>query len=564
MKYYNKEIETMSRENLFALQSERLVKQVRNVYDRVPYYRAKMDAIGLKPEDVRSISDISKLPFTVKTDIRANYPFGLFGCDRKKVVRLHASSGTTGKLTVVGYTKRDLNTWAECCARAMTSAGLTKNDTVHIAYGYGLFTGGLGLHYGVEKMGATAVPVSTGNTMRQLMLLKDFGATAIACTPSYALYLAEELKTAGLTTDDLMLKTGIFGAEPWTEEMRREIEDRLKIEAFDIYGLSEISGPGVAMECKSHCGKHVYEDFFYPEIIDPYTLKPLPYGEKGELVFTTLTKECIPLIRYRTRDICTLYNEPCECGRTLVRMGKIEGRSDDMLIIRGVNIFPSQIETVLLNIGGMIGPHYRIILDRVGSLDTLEIQVELAEHAFSDEIRDSRCWVFPQRSQSCRRDPCREAKANPTASSTDAKNKEIIMLVNQLAVFLENRKGRLKELAGVLAKEKIDILTLSIADTEDFGIVRFITTDNARARSILRDEGFTVTETELIGVEIGDVPGALAKVLKALADGDISIEYLYSYSRTGGNAIILFKVKEVGRALDVLSRADVRVLDKAL
>lgn len=388
MKYYNKEIETMSRENLFALQSERLVKQVRNVYDRVPYYRAKMDAIGLKPKDVRSISDISKLPFTVKTDIRANYPFGLFGCDRKKVVRLHASSGTTGKLTVVGYTKRDLNTWAECCARAMTSAGLTKNDTVHIAYGYGLFTGGLGLHYGVEKLGATAVPVSTGNTMRQLMLLKDFGATTIACTPSYALYLAEELKTAGLTTDDLMLKTGIFGAEPWTEEMRREIEDRLKIEAFDIYGLSEISGPGVAMECKSHCGKHVYEDFFYPEIINPYTLKPLPYGEKGELVFTTLTKECIPLIRYRTRDICTLYNEPCECGRTLVRMGKIEGRSDDMLIIRGVNIFPSQIETVLLNIGGMIGPHYRIILDRVGSLDTLEIQVELAEHAFSDEIRD--------------------------------------------------------------------------------------------------------------------------------------------------------------------------------
>lgn len=576
MKYYNKEIETMSRENLFALQSERLVKQVRNVYDRVPYYRAKMDAIGLKPEDIGSISDISKLPFTVKTDIRANYPFGLFGCDRKKVVRLHASSGTTGKLTVVGYTKRDLNTWAECCARAMTSAGLTKNDTVHIAYGYGLFTGGLGLHYGVEKLGATAVPVSTGNTMRQLMLLKDFGATAIACTPSYALYLAEELKTAGLTTDDLMLKTGIFGAEPWTEEMRREIEDRLKIEAFDIYGLSEISGPGVAMECKSHCGKHVYEDFFYPEIIDPYTLKPLPYGEKGELVFTTLTKECIPLIRYRTRDICTLYNEPCECGRTLVRMGKIEGRSDDMLIIRGVNIFPSQIETVLLNIGGMIGPHYRIILDRVGSLDTLEIQVELAEHAFSDEIRDienlkarishdmQSMLGVSAKSRSCRRDPCREAKANPTASSTDAKNKEKIMLVNQLAVFLENRKGRLKELAGVLAKEKIDILTLSIADTEDFGIVRFITTDNARARSILRGEGFTVTETELIGVEIGDVPGALAKVLKALADGNISIEYLYSYSRTGGNAIILFKVKEVGRALDVLSRADVRVLDKAL
>lgn len=387
MKYFNAKIETMARENLSALQSERLVKQVKNVYTRVPYYRAKMDAIGLKPEDIQSIDDISKLPFTVKTDIRANYPFGLFGCDKKKVVRLHASSGTTGKLTVVGYTKKDLNTWAECCARALVSAGLSKRDLVHVAYGYGLFTGGLGLHYGVEKLGATAIPVSSGNTMRQLMLLKDFGATAIACTPSYAVYLADEMQEAGLSLDDIMLKIGIFGAEPWTEELRREIEKKLNIEAFDIYGLSEISGPGVAMECKAHCGKHVYEDFFYPEIINPVTLKPVPYGEKGELVFTTLTKECIPLIRYRTRDICTLYAEPCECGRTLVRMGRIEGRSDDMLIIRGVNIFPSQIETVLLNIGGMIGPHYQIIVDKKGSLDTLEIQVELLDNAFSDEVR---------------------------------------------------------------------------------------------------------------------------------------------------------------------------------
>lgn len=387
MKYFNAKIETMARENLSALQSERLVKQVKNVYTRVPYYRAKMDAIGLKPEDIQSIDDISKLPFTVKTDIRANYPFGLFGCDKKKVVRLHASSGTTGKLTVVGYTKKDLNTWAECCARALVSAGLSKSDLVHVAYGYGLFTGGLGLHYGVEKLGATAIPVSSGNTMRQLMLLKDFGATAIACTPSYAVYLADEMQEAGLSLDDIMLKIGIFGAEPWTEELRREIEKKLNIEAFDIYGLSEISGPGVAMECKAHCGKHVYEDFFYPEIINPVTLQPVPYGEKGELVFTTLTKECIPLIRYRTRDICTLYAEPCECGRTLVRMGRIEGRSDDMLIIRGVNIFPSQIETVLLNIGGMIGPHYQIIVDKKGSLDTLEIQVELLDNAFSDEVR---------------------------------------------------------------------------------------------------------------------------------------------------------------------------------
>ena len=387
-KYFSPEIEIASRDSLHAIQSARLIKTVKRCYENIPFYKAKFDEIGLKPEDIHSIDDISKLPFTVKQDLRDHYPFGLFAVPRDELVRVHASSGTTGKQTVVGYTRGDIDRWSECVARALTAAGTTPSDYIHVSYGYGLFTGGLGLHYGVEKLGATAVPVSTGNTMRQLMLLKDFGATAIACTPSYALYLAEELKTAGLTTDDLMLKTGIFGAEPWTEEMRREIEDRLKIEAFDIYGLSEISGPGVAMECKSHCGKHVYEDFFYPEIIDPYTLKPLPYGEKGELVFTTLTKECIPLIRYRTRDICTLYNEPCECGRTLVRMGKIEGRSDDMLIIRGVNIFPSQIETVLLNIGGMIGPHYRIILDRVGSLDTLEIQVELAEHAFSDEIRD--------------------------------------------------------------------------------------------------------------------------------------------------------------------------------
>lgn len=388
MKYYNREIETMSRDGLFVLQSERLVNAVKRVYENVPYYRAKMDAIKLKPSDIKTIADLHKLPFTVKTDIRANYPFGLFGVDKKQVVRLHASSGTTGKLTVTGYTKRDLEDWSECCARALVSAGIDENDTVHVAYGYGLFTGGLGLHYGVERLGATAVPVSSGNTMRQITLLKDFGATALACTPSYAIYLAESMKEAGVGVDDLMLKTGIFGAEPWTEEMRAEIEKKLHIKAYDIYGLSEVSGPGVAMECSARRGKHVYEDLFYPEIVNPDTLEPLPYGEKGELVFTTLNKECLPLIRYRTRDICTLYLEECECGRMLVKMGRIEGRSDDMLIIRGVNIFPSQIETVLLNIGGMIGPHYQIIVDRQGSLDTLEIQVELSDYAFSDEVRE--------------------------------------------------------------------------------------------------------------------------------------------------------------------------------
>jgi Coenzyme F390 synthetase len=387
MKYYNEKIETMSRAEMTALQSERLVAQIKRVYERVPYYRAKMDAAGVKPTDIKSVADIVKLPFTVKTDLRANYPFGLFGCDRKDVVRVHASSGTTGKLTVVGYTKNDLNNWAECCARAFVSAGADENSMVHIAYGYGLFTGGFGLHYGAEKLGATAVPVSSGNTMRQVMLLKDFGSNVLACTPSYAVYLAEEIAKEGLKPEDLGLKIGIFGAEPWTEEMRREIESKLKIKAYDIYGLSEISGPGVSMECSEQNGKHVYEDFFYPEILDPITLEPVPYGQKGELVFTTLTKECIPLIRYRTRDICSLDDTPCKCGRTLIKMTRIEGRSDDMLIIRGVNVFPSQIETVLLNIGGAIGPHYQIILDRVGSLDTMEIQVELNEKAFSDEVK---------------------------------------------------------------------------------------------------------------------------------------------------------------------------------
>lgn len=388
MKYYNKKIETIDRNDLFALQSERLVKQVKYVYDRVPYYRAKMDAVGLKPEDVKSIADVSKLPFTGSTDLRANYPFGMFGCDKKKVVRMHASAGTTGNLTVVGYTKKDVDDWSECCARALTSAGLTRNDVVQNSYGYGLFSGGLGIHYGVEKLGATAIPASTGNSMRQVKLLKDFGATAIACTPSYALRLADEAKNEGISTNDLTLRVGIFGAERFSDEMRKNIEEKLKIESFGIYGLSEISGLGVAAECHAHCGMHVYEDIFYPEVINPDTLEPLPFGEKGELVFTTLTKECVPLIRYRTRDLCTLYAEPCECGRTLVRMSEIEGRCDDTITIRGVNIHPSQIETALWNLGGTIGEDYQIIVDKKDNLDTLEIRVELSERAFSDEIRD--------------------------------------------------------------------------------------------------------------------------------------------------------------------------------
>lgn len=387
MKYYNEKIETMSASKLRELQSERLKEVVKRVYDSVPYYRAKMDAIGLKPEDISSIDDITKLPYTEKHDLRANYPFGLFAVPKKDIVRIHASSGTTGKLTVVGYTKRDIDDWSECVARSLVMAGITDCDTIHNAYGYGLFTGGLGLHYGTELLGAAVVPCSTGNTPRQLMLMKDFGATAVCCTPSYATYLAEEIKKQGYNIEDFSLKTAILGAEPWTEEMRDRIEKDLRVKAYNIYGLSEISGPGVAMECEERCGSHVFEDFFYPEIVDTVTLEPVKDGEKGELVFTTLNKQGIPLIRYRTRDITSITHERCKCGRVFARISRLEGRSDDMLIIRGVNVFPSQIETVLLKLGDYIAPQYQVIIDRIGSLDVMEIQVELKEEMFSDEIK---------------------------------------------------------------------------------------------------------------------------------------------------------------------------------
>lgn len=388
MKYYDEKIETMSRDEMTALQSERLCSLVRRMYDNAPYYRAKMDAIGLKPEDIHGIEDITKLPFTTKADLRANYPFGCFAAPKSEIVRVHASSGTTGKLTVVGLTKRDIEDWAVCAARALVMAGCDCNDIVHVSYGYGLFTGGLGLHYGSELLGSMTVPASAGNTMRQITLLKDFGATVLACTPSYAMVIGEEIEKAGLNLSDFKLKRGIFGAEPWSEDMKREIERKLGIEAFDIYGLSEISGPGVSMSCGGDWGLHVMEDFFYPEIVDPETLQPVPDKTDGELVFTTLNKQGIPLIRYRTRDISALNHDVCShCGRTLVRMKRVSGRTDDMLIIRGVNVFPSQIESVLMNIKEIVGSHYQIIVDRAGNLDTMEIQVELAPEVFSDEVR---------------------------------------------------------------------------------------------------------------------------------------------------------------------------------
>ena len=384
---YSPQYECMTRSEMEALQSERLVKLVKRVYDNVKVYREKMDAIKLKPEDIKSVADLSKLPFTTKQDLRNNYPFGMLCDDKDDIVRLHASSGTTGKLTVVGYSQRDLDVWQECICRALAMAGISKKDTIHIAYGYGLFTGGLGLHDGATKMGCAVVPASSGNTKRQLSLLKDFGATVLACTPSYAVYLATEMEKNGINLADLKLRVGIFGAEPWSDSMRREIEKELNITAFDIYGLSEITGPGVAMECVYKNGSHVQEDHFIPEIIDPVTLEPLPYGEEGELVFTTISKTGQPLIRYRTRDITSLNAEKCACGRTTVRMNKVVGRDDDMLIIRGVNVFPSQIEAAIMNVNG-IAPHYIIYVDRIGNLDVMEIHVEVNESFASDNIGD--------------------------------------------------------------------------------------------------------------------------------------------------------------------------------
>lgn len=387
MNFWNLSRECMPREALQKLQGERLRKTVERVYHNVPYYRSKMQDKGIEPGDIKGIEDLSKLPFTNKQDLRDTYPFGLFAAPLSEIIRIHASSGTTGKKTVVGYTRKDIDTWSEVMARAMTSAGADKSSIIQISYGYGLFTGGLGAHYGAERIGASVIPTSTGNTKVQLQLMRDFGTTMVACTPSYALYMAEELEAAGIELSELKLRSGIFGAEPWTTAMRSEIERKLGILAIDIYGLSEVIGPGVAVECPCKCGLHIQEDHFYPEIIDPETEEVLPAGSTGELVFTTITKEGLPLIRYRTHDLSSLNYEKCECGRTIVRMSKVTGRTDDMLIIRGVNVFPSQIESVLLELGDT-APHYQLIVDRVGNLDTMEIMVEMTQSMFSDTVKN--------------------------------------------------------------------------------------------------------------------------------------------------------------------------------
>lgn len=385
--YYQPEIETASREKILEIQNGKIVKQVRHVYDNVPYYKKLMDEKGVTPDDIKSVDDIKKLPFLTKADLREAYPYGLLATDLKNCVRIQSTSGTTGKRVVAFYTQHDIDLWEECCARAIVAAGGTNEDVCQVCYGYGLFTGGAGLHGGSHKVGCLTLPMSSGNTDRQIQFMMDLGSTILCCTPSYAAYIGESLAEAGYKPEDNKLKAGIFGAEPWTEEMRRSIEKSLGIKAYDIYGLTETSGPGVAFECEEQTGMHINEDHFYAEIIDPETGEVLPEGSKGELVFTSLDKEAFPLLRYRTRDICVLTRKKCSCGRTHVKMCKPMGRSDDMLIIRGVNVFPSQIETVLLNEG--YTPNYQIIVDRVNNSDTLDINVEFAPDQFSDKVSDT-------------------------------------------------------------------------------------------------------------------------------------------------------------------------------
>ncbi len=385
--FFNEEFETLPRPALEALQLKRLKSVLDKVYANVPFYKNSFAAAGITPADISRLSDLQKLPFTTKQNMRDSYPYSLFAAPMEEIVRIHASSGTTGKPTVVGYTQNDIAIWSELMARSFVAAGAHKGDIIHNAYGYGLFTGGLGAHYGAERLGASVIPISGGNTKRQIMIMQDFGSTVLTCTPSYSLFMAEEAYAEGIDIKSLKLRVGIFGAEPWSEEMRNEIESKLNLTAIDIYGLSEIMGPGVAIECiEAKRGLHIWEDHFIPEIINPETGERLPEGERGELVITTITKQGIPLIRYRTRDITSITYEPCICGRTHARITRMSGRSDDMLIIRGVNVFPSQIEAVLVGIEG-VEPHYLLIVDRQGTLDTLTVQVEVSEHLFSDEIK---------------------------------------------------------------------------------------------------------------------------------------------------------------------------------
>ena len=429
--YWNKHKECLDRNSMSTLQGTRLHKIVEYVYHNVPFYRDKMQQMDITPNDIRRIEDVHKLPFTTKQDLRDNYPQGLQAAPQSEIIRIHASSGTTGNPTIVGYTRKDINVWSECMTRCLTSFGITREDVMSVAYGYGLFTGGLGVHYGVENLGAAVVPASTGGTEKHVRLIRDLGITAIACTPSYALHLAETMEKQGIDKSSLKLRVGAFGAEPWTENMRREIEERLGLKAYNLYGLSEIMGPCVSYECECQNGSHINEDHYYPEIIDPVTLEPLEDGQEGELVFTTLTKEGMPLLRYRTRDLTSLDHTPCPCGRTSVRMSRIMGRSDDMLIIRGINVFPSQVESVILSMPEC-APRFLLVVDRVNNLDKLTVQVEVRQEYFAQGF-DTFEPIFKLEKELASRlksvlniSAIVQAKAPGTLERTDGKSKFVI------------------------------------------------------------------------------------------------------------------------------------------
>lgn len=565
----------MSRDEMSALQGKRLNKLVNLVYHNVPFYRNKMQEMDLSPDDIQTIEDIVKLPFTTKQDLRDNYPYGLQAAPASEIVRVHASSGTTGNPTIVGYTRRDLSVWSEVMSRCLSAYGVTRNDTFSVSYGYGLFTGGLGAHYGVENLGATVIPASTGNTEKHVRLIRDLGITGIACTPSYALYLAEVVERMGLTKNDINLRIGAFGAEPWTESMRKEIEERLGLKGYNIYGLSEIMGPGVSYECQEQHGSHINEDHFYPEIINPETLERLPDGEVGELVFTTLTKEGMPLLRYRTKDLTSLMEGECPCGRTNIRMSGIVGRSDDMLIIRGINVFPSQVESVILDMP-QFEPQYMLVVDRKNNLDSLQVQVEVRKDFFSDDMGSMLAMkkALSDKLKSVLSISAEVKLMEPNSiARSEGKSKRVIdnrilkikkvcdMTIKQLSVFLENKTGRINDVTKTLAKYDINMHAFSMAESTDFGILRLIVSDVEKAVEVLRAENFAVMLTDVVCISCPNVAGSLAKVLDYLAAENIFIEYMYAFAQ-GDTAHVVIRPSNVERCVEILNKFNCNVLTK--
>ncbi len=605
---YNEEFETMPREALESIQLRRLQATVARVYNATPFYRRRFDEAGVAPADIRSLSDLQKLPFTTKTDLRDNYPFGMFAVPMDNVARIHASSGTTGKPTVVGYTARDIETWAELMARSLMAAGARRDDIVHNAYGYGLFTGGLGVHYGAERLGASVIPISGGNTKRQIMIMKDFGPTVLTCTPSYALHLAEVAAEMGVSFRDLKFKAGIFGAEPWSEQMRQEIETHAQPEGHGHLRAERGDGPGRFHRVHRGPGRPArLRGPLHPRNHRPAHRRGAALWEPGELVFTTITKEAFPVIRYRTRDLSVLNPEPCRCGRTIVRMGRIQGRTDDMLIIRGVNVFPSQIESVLMETKALRAalPARGGTHRHPGPADgarggerghVLRRDQEPAVHrtgAGEEHPRDpgggrpgqtGGAQGHPaQRGQgrardrqaqnlmSCKTQPAcccggrivHETAQRALTSLRDHQNRRGgNMHVEQISIFLENKAGRLSEVTRIFEAGRINIRALSLADTSDFGILRLIVNDNEKAKRLLKEAGFTVRSTEVVAVEVQDKPGGLHQILTGLSKAGLNVEYMYAFVRQSGqNAVLIFRFDNTAAAVEVLRREGVRVID---